>query len=559
MRNSLSKEKSSRKILFFLFVIVVVLGFFFRSFNLAWGAPFFFHPDERNIAASISQLKYPSQMNPHFFAYGSLPIYTTYFTGVAENFISNVFSKNHQNSYIVDFEKAIIIGRSFSLLLSFLLIVLIYRTIKLLSNSTSAIIGTSLSLLSVGLIQYAHFATFEIWLSTFTLLLCFQLLSLYRNYSKMGLVNSGLITGLLLSIKISSIIFIPLVLVSMLAIHISKFKKTKVSLLTVEKIALSLVLFLSITTLTVLITSPYYWLASSEFISSMKYESEVALGTLPVFYTQIFQGTRPIIYQLIHVYPFLLNPFVFITLFLIPVFAIKRHTITKPLLLKLFIFFFLLVTFFSQAFLFVKWMRYYIPTLPFIYILLGILLGKLSSQKKDVRKIWVSFSILLVCISLVFSYAYFDSVLAKKDSRIAASEWAERNIPKNSTILSEVYDLGIVPFNTTFEKNITLFNFYDLETDQNKQRELSVLADKSEYVVLPSQRILQTRLFDNSHFPNGNKFYSSLIDSPNYKLIYKTPCSHLCKILYLGDTMFQYEQTANVFDRPEVYIFKHVN
>jgi hypothetical protein len=156
--------------------------------------------------------------------------------------------------------------------------------------------------------------------------------------------------------------------------------RKKVTFLAIEKIILSLVLFLSIAALTVLITSPYYWLSSSEFISSMNYESEVALGTLPVFYTQSFQNTKPIFYQLLHVYPFLLNPIIFTALIVLPFFLIRRR-IKKPSLPQLVILLFLLFTFLSQAFLFVKWMRYYIPTLPFIYILLGLHLGKFITKK----------------------------------------------------------------------------------------------------------------------------------------------------------------------------------
>ena len=48
---------------------------FFVFYNLNWGAPFYFHPDERNIASSIVQLKFPDNLNPNFFAYGAFPIY----------------------------------------------------------------------------------------------------------------------------------------------------------------------------------------------------------------------------------------------------------------------------------------------------------------------------------------------------------------------------------------------------------------------------------------------------------------------------------------------------
>ena len=70
-------------------ILLTIIGAFLRFYNLNWGAPYYFHPDERNIASSVTQLHFPDQINPHFFAYGSLPIYAIYGTGVIVNSLSN--------------------------------------------------------------------------------------------------------------------------------------------------------------------------------------------------------------------------------------------------------------------------------------------------------------------------------------------------------------------------------------------------------------------------------------------------------------------------------------
>ncbi len=92
---------------------LIVVGSILRFYNLTWGAPFYFHPDERNIASSVSQLLFPTNMHPHFFAYGSLPIYTIYFTGVFVNAISQLpnWPVNWSSLGHVSFETAIIISR----------------------------------------------------------------------------------------------------------------------------------------------------------------------------------------------------------------------------------------------------------------------------------------------------------------------------------------------------------------------------------------------------------------------------------------------------------------
>src|SRR5690348_10414112 len=102
------KHLFSKPVLYIIFALMMIGGIL-RIYNLNWGAPFYFHPDERNIASSISQLVFPSQLNPHFFAYGSFPIYLVFILGL----IGNIF---HQNS--IQFEQAIVISRLLSCILS---------------------------------------------------------------------------------------------------------------------------------------------------------------------------------------------------------------------------------------------------------------------------------------------------------------------------------------------------------------------------------------------------------------------------------------------------------
>src|SRR5579863_1518026 len=97
---------------FFLFLITIYF-LFFTFFDLNWGAPFYFNPDERNIATAVAQLNFTSNINPHFFAYGQLPIYLTYIIGVVVNFLLH-----HSPDLVIPFENAIIIGRLLSVFLS---------------------------------------------------------------------------------------------------------------------------------------------------------------------------------------------------------------------------------------------------------------------------------------------------------------------------------------------------------------------------------------------------------------------------------------------------------
>ena len=162
------------------------------------------------------------------------------------------------------------------------------------------------------------------------------------------------------------------------------------------------------------------------------------------------------------------------------------------------------------------------------------------------------------CISLFYGAVFFLTVTLPQDSRIAASEWSVKNIQKNTYILSEVYDLGITPFNAHF-KNIKLFNFYDLDQVSTLNAELSEDLTKYQIVILPSQRIYKNRTLYPEKFSVSSVFYKDLFNGKlGYRKVYETDCNIFCKILYSGNPVFRYEETANVFDRPQFYIFEKI-
>src|SRR5437667_11195294 len=134
-----------------LLFLLIAISLFLHFYNLNWGAPFYFHPDERNIASSVAQLTFPTQMNPHFFAYGSLPIYTIYFTG----YFLHLFQTPQ-----VRFEEAILLSRFYSALFSTLLIPILFFIGKKCKDESLGIFVAFLATTSVGFIQFAHFGTF---------------------------------------------------------------------------------------------------------------------------------------------------------------------------------------------------------------------------------------------------------------------------------------------------------------------------------------------------------------------------------------------------------------
>lgn len=554
-------------------ICLTILGALLYFFNLNWGAPYYFHPDERNVASAVSQLHFPDQLNPHFFAYGSLPIYVVFFTALIFNVLSDFSlltshlpaSPAGWSLPNVSFDQAILIGRIYSALFATMIIPFLFLIAKKVTGRKSAgIVAAALATTSVGLLQFAHFGTFELWLTFFSLLLFWVCIQLIQKKKILFVFFLGLVFGILFAIKISSLALLP---ISLLALAIAyrpfslrrksneadKFQSRTTKLKKFFFFFISILIFSTIAAFIYIVTNPFVFLDTESFLSSIRYESSVGFNTLPVFYTQGFYETVPVLYQFLNIYPFLLNPL--LTFLLIPSFLYFLWQTWRTKNSKLFILaIFFLILFLSQAVLFIKWTRYMVPTLPFVYLIIAFALTDVIANKA--KK-----SLLVTCIiiiSSIFSLSYFITAFIQPDTRIAALDYAKDRIPENTPILSETYDIGITAFNSTLS-DIMIFNTYDLDADSPDYNEdtWETALEDAEYIILPSQRVLQTRIQNPKRFPVGNKVYAALLDgSGGFEKIYETPCDIFCQITYLGDPVFRFEQTANVFDRPTVYIFQ---
>jgi hypothetical protein len=556
----------------FFLVILTLIGVGLHFYNLNWGAPFYFHPDERNIASSVSQLQFPDQMNPHFFAYGSLPIYVIYFTGIFTNYITNPLTTNHQ-LLITTFDQAILISRFYSALFATLLIPLLFviarsiatkqsqnekgnlvglpRFLSVAHNDGVGLIAAFLATTSVGFIQFAHFGTFEMWLTFFSVLLFWVCI---QKSSKKNILLIGIIFGILVATKVSSLVLFPLLLFVIPAKEgIEKFKNKYV--MTVLKTVVKLIIVCITAAFMYYLTNPFVILDTQSFKNSMHYESGVVLGTELVFYTGEFFNSIPVLFQFTNIYPFLLNPLITFIFILSFIYLLYKTIKTKNLLyITLSLFF--LILFLSQAFLFAKWTRYMMPTLPFVYLIIAIAFPHfLKSKRQQFNNVAM---ITIIITSSIFSIAYFITAFVHPDTRIEAYHAAQKIILPDAPILSEVYDLGMIHFNQTFS-NMSFFNFYELDNNSPEATPdlLQQQISQNSYIILPSQRLIKPRMINKEKFPQGHSFYSKLLSNKlGFKKIYETPCDLFCKITYLGDPIFRFEQTASVFDRPTFLIFK---
>lgn len=555
--------------------LILLAGAFLRFYNLKWDEGWFFHPDERNIAIAVTNLDFENgDYNPNFFAYGTLPIY-----------LIRIFSGAR-------FENAILTGRLISAVIStiniFLIFVLSKYLIKEIVNkkytgriaSYSPLIAALLMAFNPGMIQFAHFTTFETFLTFEYLLLTIALFKLADHGKTINYVVVGSLLGISVATKIVSLALIPLLLAAHFIFVFNKYRSEKFWRKTLWFI-LGHRFWLAILLLLVcgFVFSPYNILDYEAFRSSLNYEGPVARGTLPVFYTQQFIQTIPFIYQFFRVFPYILGwpltiiGFLATLLFFIKSAAIFLKTLFKSQRFKYkYTLLFILVAVLYGSFhfsMFVKWTRYMIPLVPFLICLSLMFFNLFNQPKLKLQKLTRILLIVTVIFSVLQGINFF-SIYLKPDPRVEAAKWAGQNVPKGSFIVSEIYDMGIVPWNDQVgSSNIKLIPFYELGTEENfYTAEMWQDVERAEYVVVLSNRIYPTRFRLQDKYPITAKFYRQLFDgSLGFERVATFKRQTAVETLLDddqipqqdGNLFFSVDESFEVFDQPTIMVFKRVD
>lgn len=526
-------------------------------------------------------------LNPHFFAYGSFWSYIVLFLIKFLRFVPDY------SFFPSDpFSRAIVLLRIFSatqgigiIIISYFVGKILLKILKFEISNYKLLALPFLVATSPGLIQASHFGTFESSLTFLYFLFFYFFLKTYisNKHFLLNYLALVFVFSISLSIKITSLILLPIVFLLLFIKILGKilaFKKAdkKINFIFQQiyifiRVLFYLAILIFVGVLIFFISNPYSInmsglltnplknfqsfrdVFSSDFISSINYEAGVARGTLPVFYTQQFQNTIPVFYQFIKIFPYVLNPIIFF-LFLaasangvlqcIKFLILKSHSDKCPKFKFGYVFLaiFFLFIFIPNSILYVKWTRYIIPSLPYIYIFVFLFFLRF-------RRL----SLITVILLIAVIFALFFTSVYSFDTRIQAAKWAKQNLKPDSRIISESYDMGIVPFNEIFNySQIRLLNLYDLDdkiNDTVEIQELTQLLAEANAVILPSRRIADTRFRLPQVYPNGSWFYKNLF-SGKLGFRFAAQFSHAYDKIIPG---LKPDESFTVFDHPEVLIF----
>jgi len=523
----------------FLFIAVLILtAVFFRFYNLNWDQGHFFHPDERNIDNAVSGIVFFSQMNPKFFAYGGFSIYLY----KAASLLLYLITKN--SNWAFDWGNINLIARFFSAFFSTLTILPLYFLTEKIANKKIGLLTIFLYVFSVGSIQTAHYGVTESLITLIVVLICLFSVLLFKKITLLKIFTLGLISGIGIATKTTSLIFFIIPFTTFIFLI---FKKEYKFL----RIFNYFFIFLITAFVVFIIFSPYTFLSLNKFLESMRYESGVATGSLPVVYTLQFDKTIPYLFQMQNFF-WQVGPVAIFTIlgFIFVLLKMIKDKNKLYLILSLFP----LVYFLYVGSWHTKFIRYMMPLLPFLLIFASIFLFWLRSNKRWLGNFFIIFSILT---SLLWTLAFF-TIYTKPQTRIAASTWIYNNVSPGARILNEQWDDGLpLPLDNFNPSNYSITSLAMYEADNTEKiNYLSTNLANSDYIIFNSRRLYGTLINLNEKYPITSKYYKLLFSS---KLGYSQVKSFTSYPSLFGVSINDdsSEETFQVYDHPKVLIFKN--
>ncbi|MBI4096196.1 MAG: glycosyltransferase family 39 protein [Candidatus Levybacteria bacterium] len=527
----------NHKLLFYLLLLTAVGGFF-RFYNLDWDNGNFFHPDERNISNAVSRIKFFSQLNPDFFAYGGFLIYLYRITG------DILYKITNNSNWVYDWGHINIIGRFYSALFSTITIPLVFFLAKNIFNKYTAMIAAALTAFTVSFIQISHFSITENLLTLMAVLICFLAVKLLETGKLINYILCAIAIGIAAATKTTALSFIIFPLIA----HFLSITKQPYNFI---KRVCFLFVFLLTSFIIFSILSPYTFIKWDKFMESMKYESGVALGTLPVPYTLQFTNTSPYLFQLQN-FLWQLGP---ISYLLIPSFILFVFLAIKTRNPKFILFIsFPLIYFLYVGYWHTKFIRFMLPIFPFIIILISYSLFALQKKTKTLGKLFLIISILS---SIIWALAFF-SIYTKEQTRINASKWIYENIPDGSKILGEHWDDGLpttIGSSYPSKYNIEQLTIYEPDNQAKIDYYVKKLSS-ADYIIINSKRLYGTLINLQDKYPITSRYYKLLFNGRlGYEKIKEFKSYPSIFGFEINDDAS--EETFQVYDHPKVMVFKN--
>jgi len=550
------------------------MGAIFRLYNVDWDQGYHLHPDERAIVSTADDIAMPktvteffsstSPLNPHFFAYGSLPFYLVKLVGQNLSGINPDFAH---------YALLNIPGRFISAISDLITIFLIFLLGRKLFGKNAGLLAAFFYAASVLPIQLSHFYAVDTLLTMWITATLYLLIVFYEHPTTKHAFLIGLYFGFALATKISALVLVVGIGTSLAAdfffLVAKQPHKPKHWLPHVPAFLKHLIIYGGIIALTTCIIfallEPYALIDFQDFWTQTEQQSAMTKDAFTFPYTLQFVGKIPYVYELKNLFLYGLGPL----LGLLAILGIGYVTYTslikerqnkwaqEIILLTFFFTYFAIVGHFAIGF-----MRYMMPLYPLLTIFAAVLSLRIFAAFAVEGKLKYILYAYFIIATLVWPVSFLH-IYSQSNTRVTATEWIHHNIPSGNTIAIEHWD-DRLPLSGENYYNLEELPLYDPDTAVKWQGIRETLG-RADYLIIASNRLyvpLQ-KLTDCANLPLGRcypetalyyrKLFSNQLGFQKVAEFSSYPTLPFFNIP-LNDQGA--DENFTVFDHPKIMIFK---
>jgi len=623
--------------LLWLVLLIAALALIPRLYGINWDANNHLHPDEREIVFRSMCLTFPgtprpgncdpatsgagwffstsSPLNPHFFAYGSFPLYLLAAVAHGLNWITTLTHGRFlppDGGVWDDYNHFTLVGRALSALFdagSVLLAGLIAR--RLGGRIAGALAAAFVAVIPFE-VQVSHFYAVDTVLLFFvllTLLSSIVLAGRRRDRTELPALAStwgvatltGLAYGLALATKVSAA---PLAAPIMVALIIRWRRRGA------DEAVLALLSIISTTLIVFLVTSPYAIIDFHSFQTQVAEQTALARGQLDYPYVRQFTGTTPYVYEIQQMLLYDMGiplSLLGIVGFVWACTRVWRNPGSRWSILVVW----LIVYFGIIGEAYTKFTRYMLPVFAplaicgavalVVFARWGVgLLWESSSASGSQDRRWharvsewlltspaarwltarwgvrwwqagcVAVALVVLAVTTLLTLELIN-IYSTPNTRVQASQWMYNHIPPGSVVTNEIWDdplpievpparvINGVPFTAAGhaispnEYTQIGLNLYDTDTAAKALQLAQQLSDAN-VVVISSQRLVRSIPKMPDRYPMTTRYYDLLFAG---KLGFKLAAHFTNEPHFAGFTLNDTgaDESFSVYDHPPVWIF----
>ena len=507
-----------------------------RLFGLRYDDGHNYHPDERRITEAVHQLSFsPLQLDPKFYAYGSLPFYVT---RAACSLLGNV------HPWFLSWDGNLLIGRVLSAAwgsLACVLLALLGR--KLFGERAGLLAGVFLAG-AVFHVQNSHFATNDVPLTTLVLATFLLLAHALERGTAGAFLLAGVVAGLALATKASAAtLLLPLGLAPLLLF--ARTRRATDLLGTAAAAGLGFVAGYAA-------GQPYAILAWRDYLAGVGEQGRMVRSAGSVPYTNQYVGVPKVLYDLRELVVWGLGPALGLAA-LAGAAGRLRALVRKRDPRELLIWSWAIPFFAVTASFDVKFPRYLLPLYPALLLAAGWLLAAREGEGR-VRPL-VRRAVL--ALSLTYLLAFL-SIYTRPHTIVAASEWFHENVAPGARVLAQDWDEGFpfsLPDRPAERFRIVNLSFYEPD-GPSKTRTLAAQLSSGDVLVLQTKRLYGAVTQASGKFPDTDRLFRLLFSGDLGYTLVRTFASPP-QLLGLKLPSELADESFSVYDHPKAVVFRN--